>query len=165
MSTVENRAAEHAAAHGVHRVTPHLVCAGAAAAIDFYKKAFGATEMARLGTDDGKIMHACLCINGSSVMLVDEFPEMGCVGPAPTGASPVTIHLVVDDADAWVARAEAAGATVTMPVDEMFWGDRYGVVRDPFGHSWSMGTPVRKLSEAELREAARAAMSAGAATA
>jgi uncharacterized glyoxalase superfamily protein PhnB len=114
--------------------------------------------MMRLPTDDGKIMHACLNINGSSVMLVDEFPGMGCVAPAPTGGSPVTIHLVVDDADAWVARAQAAGATVVMPVAEMFWGDRYGVIRDPFGHSWSMGTPVRKPTEAEIRDAARGAM-------
>jgi PhnB protein len=149
----------------VHSVTPHIVCNGAAAAIDFYKEAFGATEMVRLATDDGKIMHACLCINGSSVMLVDEFPEMGCVAPAPTGGSPVTIHLAVDDADAWVARAAEAGATVVMPVAEMFWGDRYGVIKDPFGHSWSMGAPVRELSEAELREAARRAMTEGAASA
>jgi PhnB protein len=161
MSTVENASAQPGPAQ-VHSVTPHIVCDGAAAAIEFYKKAFGATEMMRLGTDDGKIMHACLCINGSSVMLVDEFPEMGAVSPTSLGGSSVTIHLAVDDADAWVARAEAAGATVTMPVEEMFWGDRYGVVRDPFGHSWSMGTPVRKLTEAEIRDAARAAMPAGA---
>jgi PhnB protein len=165
MDSVRNTATERAATRGVHAVTPHLVCDGAAAAIDFYTKAFGATEMMRLGMDDGKIMHACLSINGSSVMLVDEFPGMGAVSPTSLGGSPVTIHLVVDDADAWVARARAAGATVVMPVEEMFWGDRYGVVRDPFGHSWSMGTPVRHLSEAELRDAAGAAMSQGAAPA
>jgi uncharacterized glyoxalase superfamily protein PhnB len=146
----------------VHSVTPHLVCSDAAAAIEFYKKAFAATEMMRLGADDGKIMHACLGINGSSVMLVDEFPAMGAVSPISLGGSPVTIHLVVDDADAWVERARSAGATVVMPVDEMFWGDRYGVVRDPFGHSWSMATPVRKLTEAEIRDAARGAMAQGA---
>ncbi len=157
MSAVEN-ASERSDTPQVHSVTPHLVCDGAAAAIDFYKKAFGAIEMMRLGMDYGKIVRACLCINGSSVMLVDEFPGMGAVGPISLGGSSVTIHLMVDDADAWLARAEAAGATVTMPIEEMFWGDRYGVVRDPFGHSWSMGTPVRKLSEAELREAARAAI-------
>lgn len=165
MDAVRNTAAEHVAAHGVHAVTPHLVCDGAAAAIDFYKKAFGATELMRLGMDDGKIMHACLSINGSSVMLVDEFPGMGAVSPTLLGGSPVTMHLVVDDADAWVARAEGAGATVVMPVEEMFWGDRYGVLRDPFGHPWSVGTPVRKLSEVELRDAARVAMSEGAAPA
>ena len=164
MSAADNTSARPDAPH-VHSVTPHLVCAGAAAAIEFYGRAFGATEMMRLPTDDGKIMHACLSINGSSVMLVDEFPGMGCVGPAPTGGSSVTIHLVVDDADAWVARAEAAGATVVMPVEEMFWGDRYGVVRDPFGHSWSMGTPVRKMNEAEIRDAARRAMTEEAAPA
>ena len=157
MSAVENTSARQDPAH-VHPVTPHIVCDGAAAAIDFYKKAFGATEMTRLGMDDGKIMHACLSINGSSVMLVDEFPGMGAVSPTTLGGSAVTIHLTVDDADAWVTRAEAAGATVTMPVAEMFWGDRYGVVRDPWGHQWSMATPVRKLGEAEIREAARGAL-------
>jgi PhnB protein len=165
MEAGRDTAAEHAAAQGLHAVTPHLVCDGAAGAIDFYKKAFGATETMRLGMDDGKIMHACLCINGSSVMLVDEFPGMGAVSPTSLGGSPVTVHLVVDDADAWVARAEAAGASVTMPVAEMFWDDSYGVVRDPFGHSWSMGTPVRKMTEAEFRDAACAAMSEGAAPA
>jgi PhnB protein len=154
MTATTTKASEHAAAHGVHSVTPHLVCAGAAAAIDFYKKAFGATEMIRLPGPDGRLMHACLSINGSSVMLVDEFPEMNTAGPNSVNGSPVTVHLTVDDADAWVERAAKAGATVVAPVAEMFWGDRYGVVRDPFGHVWSMGTPVRKVTEAELREAA-----------
>lgn len=154
-ASLDNRF-EHAAARGVHSVTPHLVCAGAGAAIDFYKAAFGATEMLRLAGPEGKIVHACLLINGSSVMLVD---EMECAkGPVALGGTPVTIHLVVDDADAWVERASRAGATVRMPVAEMFWGDRYGVVEDPFGHSWSFGTPVRTMSEDELQAAALAAM-------
>lgn len=163
MSAAENPSADRGAPK-VHSVTPHLVCKGAATAIDFYREAFGAAELVSLAGDDGKLIHACLTINGSSVMLVDEFPEMNCVSPASLGGSPVTIHLAVDDADAWVARAEAAGATVVMPVAEMFWGDRYGVVKDPFGHSWSLGTPVRQLSEAELRDAARKAMAEGAAS-
>lgn len=112
----------------------------------------------RLPGPKGEIVHACLSINGASVMLGDEFPEMAAVSPKTLGGSPVTIHIIVDDADAWVARAADAGATVVMPVAEQFWGDRYGVVKDPFGHSWSLSTPVRTLSEAELHEAADAAM-------
>jgi PhnB protein len=158
MTNSTNKAVEDAANRGVHAVTPHIVCAGAADAIQFYKDAFAAKEMIRLADDDGKVMHACLCINGSSVMLADEYPEMESVGPNALGGSPVTIHLSVDDADAWVERAAKAGATVVMPVAEMFWGDRYGVIKDPFGHRWSMSTPVRTLTEDELREAARAAM-------
>ena len=92
-------------------------------------------------------------------MLSDEFKGMAS-SPGTLGGSPVTIHLVVDDADAWVARAEGAGATVTMPIAEQFWGDRFGTITDPFGHSWSFSTPVRQLSERELREAAQAAMCA-----
>jgi PhnB protein len=153
-------AAEHAAEHGVHPVTPHLTCNGAADAIEFYKKAFGAEEMVRLPRPDGRLMHACIRINGSSIMLVDAFPEMNGRGPDALGGSPVSIHLTVDDADAWVERAEKAGATVTMPVAEQFWGDRFGMVTDPFGHVWSFGTPVRTLTEAELREAAAAAIAA-----
>jgi uncharacterized glyoxalase superfamily protein PhnB len=135
-------------------VTPHLVCAGAAEAIDFYVKAFGATEMIRLPGPDGKLMHACVSINGSSVMLVDEFPEMGGASPKRLGGTPVTIHLIVDDVDATAERAIAAGAKVVMPVADMFWGDRYGVIEDPFGHHWSIATPKREVSEAELRAAA-----------
>jgi uncharacterized glyoxalase superfamily protein PhnB len=143
---------------GIHRLTPHLVCAGAAEAIDFYKRAFGATEMIRLAGRDGKLIHACVSINGSSVMLVDEFPQMGNVSPTTLKGTPATIHLTVDDVDAFAARAVAAGAKVVMPVTDMFWGDRYGVLEDPFGHRWSVATPQREMSEAELQAAARAAM-------
>lgn len=150
-------AAKQPAAHNLPSVTPHLVCAGAAEAIEFYKEAFGAEEMIRLPGSDGKLLHACVNINGSPVMLVDEFPDMGSTGPNSLGGSPVSIHLNVDDSDAWLERAEKAGAIVVMPVEEMFWGDRYGVVKDPFGHVWSLSTPVRKLTEEQLREAARSA--------
>lgn len=143
---------------GVHPVTPHLVCAGAADAIAFYKKAFGATEMMVLPGPDGKIMHACLSINGSSVMLADEFPEMGSRSPKALNGTPVTIHLVVDDVDKFAEAAISAGAKVAVPVADMFWGDRYGVMEDPFGHRWSVATHKRQVSESELREAARAAM-------
>lgn len=138
-------------------IIPHLVCADAAEAIEFYTKAFGAAEMMRLPAADGKLMHACLNINGSPVMLVDEAPECGMLGPKTLNGTPVTIHLTVPDIDAFFNRAVSAGATAIMPVADMFWGDRYGLVEDPFGHRWSMATPQRRLTREELLEAARAA--------
>jgi len=138
---------------GMHSVTPHLVCAGAANAIEFYKKAFGATEVARLPGAQGKIMHAMLRIGDSAVMLADEMPEWGSLGPKSLKGSPVTIHLYVADADKFVERAAAAGAKVTMPVAEQFWGDRYGQIEDPFGHRWSVGTHVRDVSPEEMKQA------------
>jgi PhnB protein len=140
----------------MHAVTPHLVCAGAADAIEFYKKAFGATEEARLPGTDGKLMHAMVRINGSAVMLVDEMPEWGALGPKSLKGSPVTIHLYVEDVDTFVERAVKAGAKVTMPVADMFWGDRYGKLEDPFGHQWSVATHVRDVSMEEAMEAMKA---------
>jgi PhnB protein len=140
---------------GMHSVTPHLVCAGAANAIEFYTKAFGAVETARLPGPQGKLMHAMIHIGDSAVMLVDESPEMGMLGPKSLKGTPVTIHLYVDDADAFVARAAQAGAKITMPVDEMFWGDRYGRLEDPFGHHWSVATHVRDRSMEEMQQAMR----------
>lgn len=136
-------------------ITPHLVCADAAEAIDFYTKAFGATEMIRIPCSNGKLMHACLSINGSAVMLADESKEHGMLGPRSLNGTPVTIHLNVPDVDAFFNRAVNAGATVIMPVADMFWGDRYGIIEDPFGHRWSIATPQRQLSMDELLEAAR----------
>jgi len=138
---------------GMHSVTPHLVCAGAANAIEFYKKAFGAEEQARLPGPDGKIMHAAVKIGDSTVMLVDEMPEWGSLGPKALKGSPVTIHLYVDDADRFVERAAKAGAKVTMPVAEQFWGDRYGKLEDPFGHHWSVATHVRDVTPEEMKKA------------
>ena len=138
--------------HGMHTITPHLVCKDAAAAIEFYKEAFGATEVDRLAGPDGKLMHAMLRIGDSALMLVDEFPEMRALGPTSLGGSPVTIHLSVLDADASFKRATAAGATPRMPVSEMFWGARYGMVQDPFGHLWSMATQVRDLTPEQIFE-------------
>ena len=117
----------------MHPLSPHLVVDGAAAAIDFYVVAFGAEEVLRLPGPDGKLAHVCVLINGSSVLLVDQFEDMGAIAPTTLGGSPVTIHLIVADVDAAVERAVAAGATVAMPVENQFWGDRYGVIRDPFG--------------------------------
>lgn len=156
--TEMSNAALEAAAKGVSAISPYLTCDGAADAIEFYKKAFAAEELVRLAAPDGKIMHACLSINGASVMLGDDFCDMGARNPKALGGSPVTVHLIVDDADAWIARAEKAGAAVVLPANEMFWGDRYGVVKDPFGHSWSVSTPVRTLDYSELQAAAERAM-------
>ena len=136
--------------HGMHTVTPQLTCAGAVDAIDFYKKAFGAVETARLPDDEGKIMHAAIRIGDSDIMLVDENREWGALSPQSLNGSPVTIHLYVEDVDAFVAKAEQAGAKITMPVADMFWGDRYGTLQDPFGHHWSVATHIRDVSRDEL---------------
>ena len=138
---------------GMHTVTPHLICAGAADAIEFYKKAFDAVEEARLPGPQGRVMHAMIRIEGSAVMLVDEMPEWGALSPKSLKGSPVTIHLYVEDTDAFVARAVAAGARVTMPVCDAFWGDRYGKIEDPFGHHWSVGTHIRDVSMEEAQKA------------
>lgn len=142
-------------APGFSAVTPHLVCAGAADAIEFYKKAFDAVEEGRLAGPNGKVMHAVVRIGGAPVMLVDEMPEWQSFGPKSLKGSPVTIHLYVDDVDAVVARAVEAGAKITMPVADMFWGDRYGKLEDPFGHHWSVATHLRDLTPEEVEEAAR----------
>jgi len=141
-------------------LTPHIVCAGAADAIEFYKRAFGAEELIRIPGEDGKLMHAAISIDGSMLMLVDENKDWGLLSPLSLGGTPVTLHLNVPDADAAAERAVAAGATLTMPVADAFWGDRYGQVKDPFGHSWSIAHPLSDtaMSEGELREAARDAM-------
>jgi PhnB protein len=127
-------------------LTPHLQINHGKAdeAIAFYKKAFGATEVMRIPADDGvRLMHAHLHVNGGSLMLHDTFPEYVSAEEADDGPPRcVTLHLQVDDADTWYNRAVAAGAISTMPLDNMFWGDRYGQVKDPFGHSWAIGAPV-----------------------
>lgn len=141
-------------------LAPHIVCDGAADAIEFYKQAFGAEEMMRLAGPDGRIMHAAILVNGAMVMLVDEMKEMGALGPNALGGTPVTLHLNVADADTAIDRAAKAGATVVMPAADAFWGDRYGQVKDPWGHMWSIAHPLREcaMSEDELREAAKDAM-------
>jgi len=137
----------------MHTITPHLICAGAADAIDFYKKAFNAVEAGRLPGPNGKLMHAMIRIEGSPVMLVDEMPEWCAQGPKTLKGSSVTIHIYVADADAVFNRAIAAGATVIMPLADMFWGDRYGKLEDPFGHHWSVATHIRDVTPEEMREA------------
>jgi len=139
---------------GMHSLTPHLICNGAAAAIEFYKAAFGAVELIRVPGPGGKLMHASVRIGDSALMLVDEAPEWEMFGPTALKGSPVTIHLYVKDVDATVAQAVAAGARVTMPVADMFWGDRYGTLEDPFGHRWSVATHTQDLTPEELQQAA-----------
>ena len=138
---------------GMHSLTPLLICAGAADAIEFYKKAFNAIEESRLPGPQGKLMHAMLRIGDSALMLTDEMPEMGGLGPKSLKGSPVTVHLQVEDVDAVVKQAVAAGAKVTMPVADMFWGDRYGQLEDPFGHHWSVATHIQDLSAEEIQQA------------
>ncbi|TMH94585.1 MAG: VOC family protein [Betaproteobacteria bacterium] len=137
---------------GMHSLTPHLICAGAADAITFYTKAFNAVEVSRLPGPKGKLMHAMLRVGNSALMLTDEFPEWGGFGPKSPEGSPVTVRLHVDNADAVVERAVAAGAKITMPLSDMFWGDRYAQLEDPFGHRWSVAGRTRDLSPAEIQE-------------
>jgi PhnB protein len=139
---------------GYHSVTPYLCCRDAGAAIDFYKKAFGATELMRMGAPGGKIGHADIQIGDSHLMLADEFPEMGFLSPQTVGGSPVMIHLYVEDADGTTARAVAAGAKVVKPVEDQFYGDRGGQLDDPFGHKWYVSTRKEDLSFDEVRERA-----------
>jgi PhnB protein len=138
---------------------PHLVVGNAAAAIDFYKAAFGAQELARVpAPNSNKVMHALLSVNGGRMILNDDFSaEMGekATTPEALGGSPVTLHLQVQDANAAWKRAVGAGATVIFPLKDQFWGDRYGVVRDPFGHKWSIGQTVAKPSPEEIEKGAR----------
>jgi len=127
---------------GATAVIPHLVCADASAALAFYAAAFDAVEEMRMPGPDGKLIHAMTRINGAPVMLMDENPEWGARGPALLGGTPVSIHLPVVDVDGAFAQAIAAGATAVMEPADQFWGDRYGVVQDPFGHQWSLSQPL-----------------------
>jgi PhnB protein len=150
---------------GHHTITPHLVIDGASEAIEFYKRAFGAEELCRMpfpGPDGQmKVGHAALQVGDSRLFLADECPQAGVTGP--NGGSPVTIHLYVTDADAVFGRAVEAGATVAMPLADMFWGDRYGQVVDPFGHRWSIATHLEDLTPEQMEER-KAAAFAGAAS-
>jgi len=146
---------------GREGLIPHLKIDGCAEAIEFYKQAFGAEELTRMPAPDGKrIMHAAIQIGSQTVFLADDFPEY-CGGkalsPTALGGTPVTLHRYVNDCDKAIERAAKAGATVVMPAQDMFWGDRYGVVTDPFGHTWSIATHQRDLSPDEMAEATRAA--------
>lgn len=135
----------------IHELFAYLSVSDAAAAIDFYARALGATEKFRLAEPGGRIGHAELDFDGITLMLADEYPEYGILGPGPDERTAVTIHLHVDDADAVVARAVDAGARLERPVQDEFYGERGGVVRDPFGHRWNIGHTIEKLSAEEMQ--------------
>jgi uncharacterized glyoxalase superfamily protein PhnB len=147
---------------GMSTITPHLVCAGATEAIEFYKNAFGATELVRLPAPNGTIMHACLQIGNSRIMLAEETPKWRSFGPKSLNGTPVTLHLYVEDADSFAEHAVAAGAKLVMPVSDAFCGDRYGHVEDPFGHRWAIATHVRDMTPEEITNAIPAEMECGA---
>ncbi len=143
---------------GYHTLTPFLTCRDAARAVEFYKTAFGATDRGVMKGPDGKVMHAELKIGDSIIMLSDEFPEMGCISPQALNGSPMGLHVYIDNVDAAFDRAVKAGAIVEMPVMDQFWGDRYGRLKDPFGHKWSIGTHVKDLSMDEMKKGMDEAM-------
>jgi PhnB protein len=144
---------------GFHSLTPHLTVRNAAQAIEFYKQAFGAQVLNVAPAPDGKkIMHATLKIGDSMLMLNDEFPEMGGgLGPQPGTNTGSVINLYIEDIDTVFQRAVAAGATTKMPPADMFWGDRYGHLVDPFGHRWALATHVKDVTQQEMKEAMEAA--------
>jgi len=151
---------------GHENLIPHLVCDRCSEAIEFYKKAFGAEEIHRMPAPDGRrIMHAAIRIGKSFVFLADDFPEF-CGGksqtPTALKGTPVSIHHFVEDCDAAIKRAQDAGATVLMPPRDMFWGDRYGVVIDPYGHKWTFGTHIKDLTPDQMQSAMKEACARGA---
>jgi PhnB protein len=138
---------------GMHSLTPHLVCANASEAIAFYKKAFGATELFRMPTPDGKIGHAQIKIGDSVVMLTDEMSQRGALSPKSLKGTPVSLYLYVENADKAFEQAVAAGATAQMQLADMFWGDRWGLVEDPFGHQWHIASHTRDVTPEEMQKA------------
>jgi len=143
---------------GYHSITPYLTVRGAERAIEFYKQAFGATERGVMKGPDGKVMHAEIMIGDSVIMLGDEMPEFGALSPESIGGSPLGLHIYVDGVDAAFDRAVKAGAHVEMPVMDQFWGDRYGKLKDPFGHKWSIATHTKDLSVDEMKHSMDEAM-------
>jgi PhnB protein len=137
--------------YAVHEVYPYLRVRDAGRALDFYKQAFGAEELFRLTEPSGRIGHAEIKIGGTTLMLADEYPEMNIVGPQTLGGTTFSIHLHVDNADAWIERAVAVGATVLRPAADAFYGERSGSVRDPFGHEWLLGHQIEEVSTEEMQ--------------
>lgn len=135
----------------IHELFPYLRVKDAARAIDFYKEAFGAVEKFRLTEPSGRIGHCELVFGSTTLMLSEEYPELGCVGPQSIGGTSVSIHLHLDDADAGIARAVAAGATVLRPASDAFYGERSGTVRDPFGHEWMLGHNIEQVEPEEMQ--------------
>jgi len=143
---------------GYHTLTPFLTVRDAARAIEFYKQAFGATERGVAKGPDGKVMHAEIKIGDSIIMMSDEFPEFGSLSPESVGNTSMGLHIYVEDVDASFDRAVKAGAKVEMPVMDQFWGDRYGRLKDPFGHKWSLATHKKDMSADEMKRAMDEAM-------
>jgi PhnB protein len=143
---------------GYHTVTPYLAVDDAAAAIEFYKRAFGATERSRMPGPDGKVAHAEIQIGDSLIMTSDQFPQSSVKPPKEIGGATASIFLYVEDVDSVVQDAVDAGATITMPVEDMFWGDRFGQVSDPFGHIWQIATHVEDVSPEDMEKRAQEAM-------
>lgn len=138
---------------GLHSVTPNLVIKDASTAIDWYKRALGAQELYRMPGADGRIMHAEIKIGDGVVMMTDEMPEMGGKGPLTLGGTPASLMIYCEDSDALFNRAVGAGASVRMPMEDAFWGDRWGMVTDPFGHEWAIATRKKNLSVPEMKHA------------
>jgi len=146
---------------GYEGITPYITVKGGAAAIDFYKKAFGAKETLRLPSPDGKVGHAEISIGKAHIMLADEFPEMGNKGPHSIGDSPVLLHLYVENVDAAFKRAQRAGAKVIRPLANQFYGDRGGQLEDPFGHKWWLASRIEEVPEKELMRRMKAMANEG----
>ena len=145
---------------GYHTLTPHIFVSDAKKAAEFYQKAFGAEVRGIAEAPDGKVIHAEVKIGDSILMFNDEFPSYGVLSPTSTkGDTSVTIHLYVEDADKVYASAVAAGATPTMPLMDQFWGDRYGKLKDPFGHTWAIATHIKNMTPEEMKVAQDEAMS------
>lgn len=142
---------------GYHSVTPYLIIKGAAAAIDYYKKVFGATELFRIQAPEGKIGHAEIKIGNSPIMLADEHPEMGFVSPQTLGGSPVGLMIYVDDVDTMFTQAISAGGQQLKALENQFYGDRSGTLKDPFGHTWTVATHIEDVPPEEMEKRAASA--------
>lgn len=141
---------------GYHSLTPYIIVKGAEKAIEFYKQAFGGTERMRLQSPDGKVGHAELDIGDSVLMLADEHPEMGAVGPETVGGSPVSLLIYCENVDEVFQRAISLGAVEVRPINDQFYGDRSGVLKDPFGHQWSIATHIEDVTPEQIAERLKA---------
>jgi PhnB protein len=158
---VEETIMARAIPEGYHSVTPYLIINGAADAIEFYRRAFGATEVMRMASPDGKIGHAELAIGDSKIMLADEYPQMGHRSPKSIGGTGVSLMVYIEKVDEVFKRAIAAGAKELQPIKDQFYGDRSGTLQDPFGHEWTLATHIEDVPPEEMRRRAEAFMQKG----